>query len=56
MAEESDDVVLQLSKTEALVLFEFVSRFSDTDVLGIQDRADRALGWANFGSRHSINA
>ena len=45
MADDSNDVVLKLTKAEALALFEFVSRFSNTDVLDIQDRAEAQALW-----------
>lgn len=34
------DVEIQLSKKEALVLFEFLSRFSEKDILGIEDQSE----------------
>lgn len=45
MSDDAADVVLQLTKVEALVLFELVSRFSKTDVLKTQDRAEAQVLW-----------
>lgn len=45
MPDDSTEVVLQLTKAEALVLFEFVSRFSNTDVLDLQNRAEAQALW-----------
>jgi len=42
---KSDDVDLRLTKAEALVLFELVSRFSESDVLSIQHRAEAQALW-----------
>ena len=41
----SDEVSLTLTRDEALVLFEFVSRFSDTDKLSIVDQAEERALW-----------
>ena len=45
MTDQSPEYVLSLTNAEALVLFEFVSRFSNTDVLEIQDRAEAQALW-----------
>ena len=41
----SDEIALTLTRDEALVLFEFVSRFSDTDELSIIDQAEERALW-----------
>ena len=40
-----NEVTLSLSKAEALVLFEFVTRFSDTDKLKIEHKAEARVLW-----------
>lgn len=40
-----DNISLTLTRDEALVLFEFVSRFSDTDKLSIVDQAEERALW-----------
>ena len=45
MSEDAAEVFLQLTKVEALVLFELVSRFSKTDDLEIQDLAEAQALW-----------
>ena len=40
-----EDVSIGLTKDEALVLFEFLSRFSSQDVLEIQDQAEERALW-----------
>ncbi len=40
-----DKVTLILTKDEAIVLFEFLSRFSDTDELSIEDQAEARVLW-----------
>ena len=42
---ESEDVVLRLTKQEALVFFELLSRFSETKKLGIEDQAEERVLW-----------
>ena len=39
------EVTLRLSKNEALVLFELVSRFSETKKLSIEDQAEERVLW-----------
>ncbi len=41
----TEKVNVSLSKDEALVLFEFLSRFSGTDKLSIEDRAEERALW-----------
>ena len=36
---------LELSVNEALVLFEFLSRYSETDKLSIEDQAEQRVLW-----------
>lgn len=38
-----EEVSLRLSKSEALVLFEFTSRFSEKQKLSIEDRAEERV-------------
>lgn len=40
-----DQISLELSKDEALVLFEFLSRFSEHDKLQIEDQAEVRALW-----------
>jgi hypothetical protein len=40
-----DTVQLQLTSDEALVLFEFVQRFSETDTLTLQNPAEEQALW-----------
>jgi len=40
-----EKIQLQLSKDETLVLFEFLSRFSETDTLEIVDQAEARVLW-----------
>ena len=41
----SSPVTLRLTSDEALVLFEFLSRFSDDDRLKIEDQAEQRALW-----------
>lgn len=41
----SNDVTITLTADEALVLFEFVRRFSDTDELVIKNAAEQQALW-----------
>ncbi|NHZ92238.1 hypothetical protein F2P45_25010 [Massilia sp. CCM 8733] len=45
MTEPERSVTLTLSSDEALVLFAFVQRFSDTDRLAIDDQAEQRALW-----------
>ena len=40
-----DKIIIALSESEALVLFEFVSRFSDDDKPEIKDPAEGRILW-----------
>ncbi|MDP2562341.1 hypothetical protein [Psychrobium sp. 1_MG-2023] len=40
-----DDVEIKLTKDEALVLFDFLSRFSNEDKLSIHDKAEERALW-----------
>lgn len=40
-----EDIEVKLTKDEALVLFELLARFSDTDHLTIQDPAEERALW-----------
>jgi hypothetical protein len=46
MAAAPQSINLTLNADEALVLFEFVSRFSDSDQLTIADQAEAATLWS----------
>lgn len=39
------DIEIKLSKNEALVLFEFLSRYSEKDILGIEDQSEARVLW-----------
>lgn len=45
MPEETQPIHLTLTADEALVLFEFVSRFSESDKLTLADPAEAAILW-----------
>jgi hypothetical protein len=40
-----EDISIKLSKAEALVLFEFLSRYSNEDKLIIEDQAEQRALW-----------
>jgi hypothetical protein len=40
-----EKVIIELSKSEALVLFEFLARTSDDDSLMVADQAERRALW-----------
>ncbi|MFN7140772.1 MAG: hypothetical protein ACK4UN_15655 [Limisphaerales bacterium] len=40
-----EEVVIPLSRAQALVLFEFLSRFSNDEKLEIQDQAEKRVLW-----------
>jgi hypothetical protein len=42
---KTNDVTITLTADEAVVLFEFLSRFSDTDKLTIEDQAEERALW-----------
>jgi len=42
---KNDDVTVTLTADEAVVLFEFLRRFSDTDKLTIEDQAEERALW-----------
>ena len=42
---ENDDVTITLTSDEAIVLFEFLQRFSNTDRLMIEDQAEERALW-----------
>ena len=42
---EKDQVEINLTKDEAIVLFEFLSRFSDKDELKIEHQAEERALW-----------
>jgi hypothetical protein len=50
----NERVSLELTSSEALVLFEFVSRFSDDDILTIEDQAEERVLWNLCASLESI--
>ena len=45
MTDRPQEYTLTLSNAEALVLFDFVTRFSTTDVLELEDRAEAQALW-----------
>jgi hypothetical protein len=45
MNENKNSIALQLSQDEALVLFEFLSRFSDKGELRVEDQAEERVLW-----------
>lgn len=40
-----EDVVIQLKREEAIVLFEFVSRFTESGTLTIEDQSEARILW-----------
>ncbi|CAN5288823.1 hypothetical protein BH20ACI2_BH20ACI2_26690 [soil metagenome] len=40
-----ESVKIELNSDEALVLFEFLSRYSDTDSLTVEDQAEQVVLW-----------
>ena len=45
MTETDNDVAITLTRDEAIVLFEFLSRYSDADELRIHDQAEQRVLW-----------
>ncbi len=45
MNDPTNNIALTLSRDEALVLFEFLSRFSDEEELRIEDQAENRVLW-----------
>ncbi len=45
----SDSVRLELTKDEALVLFEFLARFDDNETLMLEDQAEERVLWSLQG-------
>ena len=41
----NEEVIVKLTKDEAIVLFEFLSRFSDKDTLDIEHQAEERALW-----------
>lgn len=50
----SEKISLELTPSEALVLFEFLSRFSDDHVLVLEDQAEERVLWDLCCSLESI--
>jgi hypothetical protein len=50
----TDPVSITLERRVALVLFEFLSRFSDSDDFNAEDRADQVAIWTLLGNLESI--
>jgi hypothetical protein len=47
MTDDSEEkVIIELTGSEALVLFEFLSRTSDDDPLTVADQAERRVLWS----------
>jgi hypothetical protein len=40
-----DEISLRLTRVEAIVLFDFLSRFSDTEKLAIEDQSEERVLW-----------
>ena len=53
-SERNSDVRVTLTPDEALVLFEFLSRFDETDVLAIKDHAEEKALWKLLGKLEEI--
>lgn len=45
MVNSNDKIALTLSRNEALVLYDFLARFEDSDTLSIQDQAESRILW-----------
>ncbi|WP_150050238.1 hypothetical protein [Methylomonas rhizoryzae] len=43
--EDQPDVQFKITSDEAIVLFEFLQRFSNTEKLGIEDQAEERALW-----------
>jgi len=43
--QQADSVLISLTTDEAVVLFEFLQRFSNTDELNIEDQAEQRALW-----------
>ncbi len=41
----ADEIGIYLNKNEALVFFEFLSRYSDSDKMDIEDQAEQRILW-----------
>jgi len=54
MSVEPQPVHLALTADEALVLFEFVSRFTDSDQLAIADQAEASALWKLCGQLEKV--
>jgi len=50
----SEKISIDLTPSEALVLFEFLSRFSDEDVLTLEDQAEERVLWDLCASLESV--
>ncbi len=50
----NERVTIDLSSSEALVLFDFLSRFSDDDILRIDDQAEERVLWDVCASLESL--
>jgi hypothetical protein len=50
MSTTGGPVRVELTREEAIVLFEMLSRHSETDVLAIQDRAEEFATWRLCGA------
>lgn len=44
-ASDDNEVLVRLSKKQAIVLFEFLSRFTERNSLGIEDQAEERVLW-----------
>ncbi len=43
---DDDEIKIEITKDEALVLFEFLSRYSDTDKLAIEHQSEQRVLWS----------
>ena len=50
---ETSAIQLSLSRDEAIVIFEFLSRYSDTGSLSIEDQAEQRVLWDMCASLES---
>ena len=50
----SEKIAIELTPSEALVLFEFLTRFSDEAVLKLEDQAEERVLWNLCASLESI--
>ena len=54
MSLTAEPIMLEFSRDEALVLFEFLSRFSDSDSLALEDQAEEVALWGLTNKLESV--